>query len=482
MGTFPVRAFGLASNRALSLTVSSSHLVPQLFTTAGGIGHVDPSSCADPPLTLPTEVRHDLAMRTPRCDARDLLASGRRAMTGRNSADRAATTRSQVSPPPRRGRRNSSKCGRSQSAMESARPSSRTARCTRSPGSDDDETIRCLDANTGKELWADKYSVAGIKLTGDRGYPGPRNSPVVGEGKVCTFGIGGRLSCYDAATGKLAWHHDTKGTPMFRTSTSPLIAEGKCILHTGTSGGGSERAPEPGKGELVAYDLAGRRREVEVERRRAGLRLADRCDVPRCKAGGRADRREPDRRRAWRTGSSCGRPRSRLAATRPARPSSLAMSSSAPGPRTRSRNRETSSRPSNSGRNAPRPHTTRRSSRTVSSTASGPRGQGWRRKRRGRQGGRNASDQALRPGRQDRCRTLERQGAARRMRHDSRCRQRVVLLSSDSNLVVFKPDKDEFKEVAKYKVADTPTWAMPILDGKRIYVKDADSLILWTLG
>jgi outer membrane protein assembly factor BamB len=57
----------------------------------------------------------------------------------------------------------------------------------------------------------------------------------------------------------------------------------------------------------------------------------------------------------------------------------------------------------------------------------------------------------------------------------------LVLLSSDSNLVVFKPSKDEFKEVAKYKVADTPTWATPILAGKRIYVKDADSLILWTL-
>ncbi len=56
----------------------------------------------------------------------------------------------------------------------------------------------------------------------------------------------------------------------------------------------------------------------------------------------------------------------------------------------------------------------------------------------------------------------------------------LLLLSSDSNLVAFKPDKDEFKQVAKYKVADTPTYAMPIIDGKRIYVKDVDSVILWT--
>ena len=57
----------------------------------------------------------------------------------------------------------------------------------------------------------------------------------------------------------------------------------------------------------------------------------------------------------------------------------------------------------------------------------------------------------------------------------------MLLLSSDSNLIAFKPDKGEFKEVAKYKVADTPTWATPIIAGKRIYVKDVDSVILWTL-
>jgi outer membrane protein assembly factor BamB len=57
----------------------------------------------------------------------------------------------------------------------------------------------------------------------------------------------------------------------------------------------------------------------------------------------------------------------------------------------------------------------------------------------------------------------------------------MLMLTSDSNLIAFKPDKDEFKEVAKYKVSDSPTWAMPIIDGKRIYVKDADSLILWKL-
>ena len=36
-------------------------------------------------------------------------------------------------------------------------------------------------------------------------------------------------------------------------------------------------------------------------------------------------------------------------------------------------------------------------------------------------------------------------------------------------------------EVAKYKVADTPTWAGPILAGNRVFVKDRDNVILWTI-
>jgi outer membrane protein assembly factor BamB len=57
----------------------------------------------------------------------------------------------------------------------------------------------------------------------------------------------------------------------------------------------------------------------------------------------------------------------------------------------------------------------------------------------------------------------------------------LVALSSDGNLVVFKPNKDDFTEVAKYQVAESGTWAMPILDGKRIFTKDRDALTMWTV-
>ena len=54
-------------------------------------------------------------------------------------------------------------------------------------------------------------------------------------------------------------------------------------------------------------------------------------------------------------------------------------------------------------------------------------------------------------------------------------------LTSDSQLVVFKPSDKGYTEVAKYKVADSPTWACPIIAGNRVIVKDKDSLTLWTI-
>ena len=50
-----------------------------------------------------------------------------------------------------------------------------------------------------------------------------------------------------------------------------------------------------------------------------------------------------------------------------------------------------------------------------------------------------------------------------------------------SELIVFKPDAKQYAEVAKIKVADTPTYAHPIVAGNRIFVKDQQSMTLLTL-
>ncbi len=109
------------------------------------------------------------------------------------------------------------------------------------------EITLCLDAATGKQVWRDSYDALPAAEPMGR-HPGPRSSPAVLDGKVLTYGVRGTLSCLDAATGKVVWRKDDfkDNWPRFFTSSSPMVAEGRCIAQLG-----GEK-----KGGVVAYDLA----------------------------------------------------------------------------------------------------------------------------------------------------------------------------------------------------------------------------------
>jgi outer membrane protein assembly factor BamB len=70
----------------------------------------------------------------------------------------------------------------------------------------------------------------------------------VADGKVVTFGTRGTLSCLDAASGKVLWRKDDfKGAfPKFFTSSSPVVVDGLCVAQLGSRNNGG----------VVAYDLA----------------------------------------------------------------------------------------------------------------------------------------------------------------------------------------------------------------------------------
>ncbi len=113
------------------------------------------------------------------------------------------------------------------------------------------EVIRCLDAADGRELWKETYFAEMVAEGPSSRHPGPRGSPVVVDGKVCTLGVGAILSCLDAASGKVLWRKqsaaDYLDTPCrFETSMSPLVVDGMCIVHVGGDG----------QGAIVAFDLA----------------------------------------------------------------------------------------------------------------------------------------------------------------------------------------------------------------------------------
>lgn len=110
-----------------------------------------------------------------------------------------------------------------------------------------DEVILCLDAATGKELWKSTYPSSAV--TGPAAsHPGPRSTPAVSNGKVVTFGASGILSCLDASNGKVLWRKDNPDNafPQFFTGMSPLIVDNLCIAHLG----------KKDNGRVVAFDLS----------------------------------------------------------------------------------------------------------------------------------------------------------------------------------------------------------------------------------
>jgi len=57
----------------------------------------------------------------------------------------------------------------------------------------------------------------------------------------------------------------------------------------------------------------------------------------------------------------------------------------------------------------------------------------------------------------------------------------LLVLPNNSELIAFEPSATGYMEIARGKVADAETYAHPVISGNRIYVKDAESLTMWTI-
>jgi len=143
----------------------------------------------------------------------------------------------------------------------------------------EDEVLQCLDAASGKEIWRSAHTI------GYQMHPaaiahgqGPKSTPVVSQGNVYTFGISGELSCHDARTGKLKWRQDFAGTypktsPLFGTAMSPLIDSGLLIAHVGGHDKGALTAFDPETGTVKwANDVDGPAYSSPIVITLAGLR------------------------------------------------------------------------------------------------------------------------------------------------------------------------------------------------------------------
>lgn len=94
---------------------------------------------------------------------------------------------------------------------------------------------RCLNADTGKEIWSLTYSAPGEMEYGNA----PRANPVIDDGKVWLLGAFGHLRCVRLTDGEVLWKRDLNEDfgaeiPQWGHSATPLLVDGKLIVAPGS--------------------------------------------------------------------------------------------------------------------------------------------------------------------------------------------------------------------------------------------------------
>lgn len=326
-----------------------------------------------------------------------------------------------------------------------------------------EEVTLCLNAGNGEEVWRNAYTAQ--EVTGAAGrHPGPRSSPVVVDGKVITLGVGGVVSCLDAANGKVLWRKDPfpKVVPRFFTSMSPIVVDEMVIAHLGGQGNGA----------LIAFDLAS-----GDEKWRWGAEGPEYASPVLLTVAGTKQIVTLAEKSIVGVGVADGK----LLWQLPFVPERRAYNASTPIV----------------------------DGQTVIYTGAG---RGTKAVKIVKQGENFAAEELwsnpdLAP--QFNTPVLEngmlfglsnsgnlfcidaKTGKTAWVDETSRDRggftaivdagSCLMALPSNSELIVFKPSGEKFEELARIKVAETPTYAHPVIAGNRIIIKDQDGVTMWTL-
>jgi outer membrane protein assembly factor BamB len=296
---------------------------------------------------------------------------------------------------------------------------------------------------------------------------GPKSTPTVAEGRLFTLGISGILSCWDADSGKPLWQHDFsnkfKSTwPLFGTATSPMVEAGRLIVHVGGHDDGALAAFDPQTGQVAwQWDGDGPAYTSPIMATLHGTRQLITQSQGEC-IGVSAT----DGSLLWRFPFETQHV---MNIVTPVVAGELVIFSGF--------RKGTMAYRLEKGQDQWSAeqvwHNPDVSMFMNSPVVVGERVLGLSQEEKGQffcldaSSGKTLWTSDGRMG----------ENAALLTAGDT-----VLALTTGSELIVFKASADRFQPLARYKVADTPTWAHPVIRGRKILIRDASSLALWTMG
>ena len=318
------------------------------------------------------------------------------------------------------------------------------------------EVLVALEASTGDELWQSAYPAPyePSEPAAVHG-AGPKATPVYRNGRLFTVGISGIVAAFDASGGELLWRTDAPGEPpYFGAASSPITAAGVVIAHPGNYGPLTAFGVETGDIEWTAgaggffaspifADIEGVRQVISVTQEGV-VGVSFPGGTPLWQHPWKGDQGGPTPVLHGDTVIVSGNQQG-VAAFKPVR---------------------------NNGEWATETvwETTAVSMYLSTPVVIADTLYGLSQKARGQYfaldvGG--GSVLWLGPPRAALNTAVVKAG------------ELLLLLNDDAELVVARSNRERFEVVGRYSVAESATWAQPAVSGKRVFVKDTDSLTLW---
>lgn len=327
------------------------------------------------------------------------------------------------------------------------------------------EVVSAIDLSSGKILWS-KSNSAGFKKNqyAKDMAPGPYSTPLVHNGRLYTLGVNAVLSCFDAATGELKWRKEF-GTPdtskMFTgTAMSPVIDGGNVIVHVGDDRGGQLIAFDAMSGEekwMWTGDGPGYASPIVVTMggARHVVTMTDKSVIGVSAADGKLLWKFawPDE---WNENIITPLPYKDLLIFSGVRRGTVALRVSEGGATWSAK--EVWANPDVA-------------MYMSSPVLDGDYLYGMSSKKKGQFVGMEAATGKLLWA------TTGREGASAAVLNAG---DALLILTSDAGLMVAKKNPQAYEQVAKYSVAESSTYAHPVVLGSRILVRDDSSLALWT--